>query len=104
MKLQALANDPAAEPNQRQKDLKKRSEDETAQKHHRHQEMILPASVELKLRYQAEKDAVKKHASSNWAQQLSFDLQIRNNRFLKPSGTKWAAHHEDRKTITEWIG
>ena len=102
--LQALMNGPAAELNPKQKKLKKNAEDDAAQKHHRHQEMILPESEALKKRLAQENKCLQKHASNSWAQQMSVDLQIRDKRFLRPSDTTWAARHTDRKTITEWIG
>ena len=101
---QALADGPAAELSEKQKQLQKKAEDDAAQKHCRHHEMILPASEALKKRYDQEKEVLTKHALSHWAQQLSFDLQIRSKRFLRPSDTKWAAGGTDRRKITEWIG
>lgn len=66
----------------------------------RQQEMIKPASKKMKEKLDQFIRKEKKIKEKSWCQQMSFDSQLRADRFLSPATTRWMApEKEDRETI-----
>ena len=66
----------------------------------RHEEMIKPVSEKMQKKLKEFRKKEKNVQEKSWCQQMSFESQMRADRFLKPAETRWMAlEKEDRDTI-----
>ena len=87
-----------------QKKLERLSQKRVKKVLERHEEMIKPASEKLKKKLDKYIQKEEKIGEKSWCQQMSFDSQLRADRFLRLAKTRWMApEKEDRETIRGFL-
>ena len=65
----------------------------------RHEEMIKPVSEKMQKKLKEFRKIEKNVQERSWCQQMSFESQMRADRFLKPAETRWMALEKEDPVI-----